>query len=108
MKDELLTIDEVGVLIGRSQHTINYWYVWKKENPDHELAQLLPDYVQLGNRQTRYWKRADIWRLLEFKMKVPQGRSGIMKKSIQKYFHGGQHAGVKEQIGITNSTVCAE
>ena len=84
---EYLTVNQVGAYIGRSEHAINYWYKWKKDNPDHELAALLPDYVQEGKRGTRLWKKSDVWKLLEFKQKVPQGRNGIMNDSIQKYFH---------------------
>lgn len=109
MRDQdLLTIDEVGVYIGRSQHTINYWYLWKKSNPDHELAQLLPNYVQLGNRQTRYWHRDDLWKLIEFRSKVPQGRGGIMKDAIHKYFYGKDMEENNGKVRNTDTAVCIE
>lgn len=107
MKDGLLTINEVSVLVGRSPHTINYWYLWKRDNSEHELATLLPEYIQDGRRQTRYWKSGDIWKLLEFKTKVPQGRGGIMKQSIHKYFHGGEDAREERTTGAIDSTICA-
>lgn len=91
MKEQLLTIEQVGAYIGRSRVTIQYWYKWKEQNPDHELAQLLPDYIQSSKRGTRYWKASDIWKLIEFRQKVPQGRGGIMRESIDKYFHGGKY-----------------
>ena len=85
--EEYLTIEQVGAYIGRSAHTINYWYKWKKDNPDHELAALLPDYEQHGTRSKRLWKKSDVWKLMMFKSRVPQGRSGIMGETIQRYFH---------------------
>ena len=89
MTEQLLTIEQVGAYIGRSRATIQYWYKWKEDNPEHELAKLLPEYIQNGTRQTRYWKASDLWRLIEFRQRIPQGRGGIMKESIYRYFHGG-------------------
>lgn len=87
--DRLLKIEEVAVLIGSSVKTINTWYAWKRENPDHELAKLLPEYTQTGERQLRLWKQEDIYALLEFKSKIPQGRNGIMGSVTQKYYKKG-------------------
>ena len=80
-----LKITEVAVLINRSVQTINMWYQWKRENPDNELAKLLPDYIQDGNRKTRYWNKDDIWKFLEFEQQIPKGRNGFMGKVTQKY-----------------------
>lgn len=80
-----LKITEVAVLINRSTQTINMWYQWKRENPDNELAQLLPEYVQEGSRKTRYWKQEDVWRFIEFEQCMPKGRNGLMGKVTQKY-----------------------
>lgn len=80
-----LKITEVAVLINRSVQTINMWYQWKRENPDNELAQLLPDYTQEGNRKTRYWDKDDVWKFLEFEQQIPKGRNGFMGKVTQKY-----------------------
>lgn len=87
MAERLLKLEEVAVIIGSSFKTINNWYMFKKENPDNEYAQLLPDFIQEGKRQTRYWREADIWKLLEFKKSIPQGRNGIMGSVTQKYLH---------------------
>lgn len=103
--EKFLTIGEVGVFIGRSQHTINYWYLWKKEHPEHELAQLLPEYEQRGAKGTRYWRQSDIWKLLEFRARIPQGRNGIMKDSIEHYFKGGRD---ENRVGDADSAVCAQ
>lgn len=87
MKTDLLKIEEVAILIDSSYKTIQNWYAWKKQNPNHELAKLLPDVIQTGPRQTRYWKRSEVWKLLEFKKALPQGRGGIMGEITQKYYH---------------------
>lgn len=81
----LLNVQELSMLIGSSIQTIGSWYRWKDLNPDHELAKLIPDYTRIGNRRTRYWKQEDVWKLLEFKQKIPQGRNGIMGEVTQKY-----------------------
>lgn len=73
-----LTINEVAMLIGVSAKTIENWYMWKRRNPDHELAMLLPDYKQTGARQTRYWDTDDVPRIKSFKERLPRGRGGLM------------------------------
>ena len=84
--ERLLKLEEVAVLIGSSCKSINNWYWFRRENPDNEYAQMLPDYIQEGARQTRYWKESDIWKLIEFKNSIPQGRNGIMGSVTQKYY----------------------
>ena len=85
MKKELLKIEEVALIVGVSYHTINTWYRWKRLHPDHELAKLLPDFIQKGNRQTRYWSQADVWSIVAFKERLPRGRNGILADVTQKY-----------------------
>jgi len=85
--ERLLKIEEVAVIIGSSSKSINNWYWFKRENPDNEYSQMLPDYIQDGERQTRYWKESDIWKLIEFKQTIPRGRSGILGSVTQKYYH---------------------
>lgn len=80
-----LRIEEVAILIGSSVQSINNWYRFKKGNPDNELCKILPDFIQAGERQTRYWKSSDIWKLIEFKNTIPHGRNGIMGSVTQKY-----------------------
>lgn len=86
-EERLLKLEEVAILIGSSGKSINNWYWFKRENPDNEFAKMLPDFIQEGKRQTRYWREADIWKLLEFKQSIPQGRNGIMGSITQKYYH---------------------
>ena len=89
VQERLLKLEEVAVLIGSSSKSINNWYWFKRENPDNEYAQMLPDYVQEGGRQTRYWRESDIWKLLTFKQSIPQGRNGVMGSITQKYYKKG-------------------
>ena len=73
-----IKIEELAMRIDSSVQTINNWYKWKRENPNNELAQILPDYIQEGNRQTRYWKSDDVWKMIEFKQAIVHGRNGVM------------------------------
>lgn len=85
-EDRLLKLEEVAVLIGSSFKSINNWYMFKRANPDNEYAKMLPDFIQRGARQTRYWKESDLWKLIQFKNAIPQGRNGIMGCVTQKYY----------------------
>lgn len=82
-----LNVTEVSVIIGTSIQTINSWYKFKKENPENELAQKLPDYVREGSKHTRYWNKDDMWKFMEFKANVPMGRYGVMGSVTQRYAH---------------------
>ena len=84
-EERLLNVQEVSFMSGISVQTVGLWYRWKKENPDHELAKLLPDYTRAGNKHTRYWKVSDVQALIEFKKALPLGRNGIMGSITQKY-----------------------
>lgn len=84
-EETLLKAIEVAFLVGVSMQTLSSWYRWKQLNPDHERAQLLPDYIRKGNKNTRYWKQSDMWKLLEFKSTIQQGRYGLMGDVTQKY-----------------------
>ena len=85
MTEKKLRIEEVAFMVGVSTQTINNWYRWKKLNPNHEMAKLLPDYVQEGKRQIRFWKQSDIWTLKEFKTSIPHGKNGILGEITKKY-----------------------
>jgi predicted DNA-binding transcriptional regulator AlpA len=90
MSEKLLRIEEVALLVGASTQTINNWYRWKKLNPDHPLAKLLPDYTQEGIRQMRFWKKSDVWAIVEFKNSIPHGRNGILGDITQRRNRKGE------------------
>ncbi len=83
--EKTLNAQEVALLVGCSVYMLNVWYKWKKLHPEHELAKLLPDYTQAGGRQTRYWKMDDVYKIIEFRQKLPIGRNGILGDVTQKY-----------------------
>lgn len=85
MKEVLLTATQVAAQAGISIQTLNIWYKFKRENPDNELAKILPDF-QTGERRTRYWKLSDVYKLVEFQTNIPKGRNGIMGDVTQKYY----------------------
>lgn len=84
-RTKLLTIEEVAVSAGVSVQTINIWYRWAKQNPEHERAKMLPVPIQAKPRQTRFWEVQDVMKLIEFKNTVKIGRSGIMGSVTQRY-----------------------
>ena len=88
MTEKLLKIEEVALLVNSSTQTINNWYRWKALHPEHPLAQKLPDYTQAGARQTRYWKKSDVWSIAEFKNSIPHGRGGILGEITQRKQRG--------------------
>lgn len=103
-ESRLLKIEEVAILIGSSSKSINNWYWFKRENPDDEYAKILPDYIQEGARQTRYWRESDIWKLIEFKQSIPMGRNGIMGSITQKYYKKKEEDNIDGQSGIKDGT----
>ena len=90
-RKDLINVQELSFLVGSSIQTISSWYRWKSLNPDHELSKLLPDYVRIGNKNTRYWNRQDVWELVKFKQSIPQGRNGIMGVVTQRYTRNSKH-----------------
>ena len=88
--DRLLTVEEVAVIVQVSAPTLNYWYRFKKDNPENPYAQMLPDYKQFGPRQTRYWDYSDLWQITQFKEAIPHGRGGILGDTTQKWWRKKQ------------------
>lgn len=76
---------EVALLLDVSVPTIRNWYYFKRSNPDNEMAKLLPDPIQKSARQTRYWTKDDIPKLIEFQSKIVTGRNGFMGAITQPY-----------------------
>lgn len=89
-QDGLIKAVELALLLDISVPTLNNWYVFKRDNPDSDMAKLLPDPIQQTARQTRYWKRDDIPKLLEFKSKIVWGRNGFMGSVTQRYAKKGE------------------
>lgn len=85
MENRFLKIEELAVRIGSSVPTISSWYRWKRLHPEHEMAQLLPDFVRKGPHGTRNWYESDVAGVIEFKNSIPQGRNGLMGDVTQKY-----------------------
>lgn len=84
-EERLLKIEEVAVLIGVSVKTINNWYWFKRENPESELAKLLPEYEQERPTSARLWKASTLEDFMTFKSSVKIGRNGAMGSVTQRY-----------------------
>jgi len=95
--DKLLNIQEVAVLINSSVPTISSWYRWKKENPDNEYAKRLPDFIRKGAHRARHWRYEDVWKIVEFKQSLPQGRNGVMGSVTQRYVKSSKRCKKKEE-----------
>ena len=102
---EQLTAQQVVVLLGISENTLNFWYRFKRQNPDNEIAQLLPEYKKDGLKGRRYWNKEDLWKLIEFQKSVPKGRNGIMGKVTQKYCKKEKTNG-KKKSGESRRNTC--
>ena len=81
----LLRIEEVAVAVGVSTQTLNNWYRFKRENPDNEYAQMIPEYTVIGTKKQRFWDKADLSKLIRFKQAMPKGCKGVMGSVTQKY-----------------------
>lgn len=83
-QEVLVTATQAAAQAGISIQTLNIWYKFKRDNPGHELAKMLPDFL-VGERRTRYWKMSDVYKLIEFQANLPKGRNGVMGDITQKY-----------------------
>jgi transcriptional regulator with XRE-family HTH domain len=86
----MMKIEEVAMRLGVSTQTLNRWYKFKKNNPNSELAQNLPDYslATTPHGNVRLWDADSIWLLTKFKANVKQGRTGRMGKYGGTGTHG--------------------
>lgn len=87
MEERLLKVTEVSLLVDVSPKTIQNWYQFRNENPKNEYALMLPDFIQSGARQTRYWRESDIDMLIQFKNTIPHGCRGVLGSVTQKYYN---------------------
>lgn len=96
-----MKIEEVAVRLGVSTQTINRWYRFKRQNPEHQLSKLLPEYTKektaITGADVRYWNQDDLFKFIEFQSHVKLGRTGVMGK----YDGRGTR---KEQTDVTNQT----
>lgn len=81
-----LNINAVAQLVGVTPLTINHWYKFKKENPEHELAKMLPDYSQAYATAPRLWSYGAIRELIKFKETRPLGCGGQMGSVTKRYY----------------------
>lgn len=81
-----LRIEEVALLVGCSVKTVNNWYWFKSMHPENEYAKMLPEFIRIGNRGTRYWNKDDVWKIIEFRQNIPKGRNGVLGDVTQKYY----------------------
>lgn len=87
---KLINAQELAYRVGCTPQTISSYYRFKRENPSSELALMLPDYIRLGNRNTRYWKETDVAEIIKFRSIMPQGRNGALGSVTQKYVNKGK------------------
>ena len=99
MEEKMLNLNEVALLVGVSVQTVNSWYRWKKLHPEHELSKLIPEFTRGGNRNTRYWKQSDVWKLIEFRSSIQQGCKGFMGDVTQAYTKSRKAKKQKENQG---------
>ena len=85
MAERMLRAVEVALLLNISVPTLSNWYKFKRENPNDEYARLLPNYEVIGCHNQRFWDKSDVGALVEFKQKMPKGRSGVMGTVTQRY-----------------------
>lgn len=95
-EEKMLNIQAVATLINSSVPTISSWYRWKRMHPEHEYAKRLPDFERHGAHSARYWHYEDVWKLVEFKQSLPQGRNGILGDVTQKYVRNNKRNKDKE------------
>ncbi|MBR6381441.1 MAG: hypothetical protein IKS07_07205 [Lachnospiraceae bacterium] len=85
MENRLMTLTEVACEVGCSVQTLNTYYKFKMENPDSDIAMMLPDYIRKGNRRTRYWSPEDVEAIKAFREMLPKGRYGLLGSVTQRY-----------------------
>ena len=79
-----LNMDKVAAFLNISRKTVENWYKWKEENPDHELAKLLPEPTRIG--RLKFWKMSDLYEMANFMANRPRGRNGVMASVTQRYY----------------------
>lgn len=85
--ERMLNANEVSILVGCTVNTLTLWYKWKQENPNNEMAKMLPNYIRKDSqtRGKRLWKYSDIPQIIEFRSNIKQGCNGFMGSVTQRY-----------------------
>lgn len=101
MEHRLMRIEEVAMVLDCNQITLERWYRFKRENPEHEMSKKLPDFMygmNIKNRPVRLWKSTDIPKLKEFQDSVVKGTKGFMGSVSNLYLKkkGDKKNGKKE------------
>ena len=81
-----LKVQEVAVLVDISVKTLDYWYMFKRQNPRNPYAKMIPKYEtkQINGRFVRLWTMEDVEALKQFKESIPRGRNGFMGSVTNK------------------------
>lgn len=84
MEERFIRIEEIALVLGVNQFSIERWYKFKRENPDNEYAKILPEFtyqINSKNRKVRCWKASDIEALKKFQDNIVLGTKGFMGAS---------------------------
>ena len=83
--ENLLNAVDVAQRVGCSPQTLSVYYKFKAENPFNEYSLMLPDFIRIGKKRTRYWHEEDVQRIIEFREAIPQGRNGLLGSITQRF-----------------------
>lgn len=89
LQDNYLSINKVCLLLEISPHTIKRWYrFW--ENPEFEKPKdlYLPPYYYVDRRKTKYFKKEDLPKLVEFHKALNTTHRGCMSEYNAAYQWG--------------------
>lgn len=104
-KDNYLRINRVALILGISDHTIRRWYKWwESKEFEHPEGLELPPYYHMDRRGTKYFKKEDIPKLMEFKKKISTTHKGVMSE-FNAAFQWGKRG---EKILINKGTTSHE
>lgn len=100
-KQNYVSISTVAYLIGVSTVTIIRWYKWW-ENSEFEKPEglQLPEYYFMDRRRTKYFKKADIPILKEFKLRLATTHKGCMADFNATYQWGVKGKEILKKKGI--------
>lgn len=74
------SLAEVGSIIGRTKATLLRWFEYESTLP--ESQRVLPNYIQVGQQNAKYFKATDIDKFYEF---MKNTKRGSMKNISDSY-----------------------